>query len=84
MNTCGYDVNLNVADAQRLNIRAEVQRFSRERTGRLKYSTSCPWSSECPSEASRAMPTRRGPWGCMRGKSADMGGAELRLVFAYE
>jgi tetratricopeptide (TPR) repeat protein len=26
MNTCGYDVDLNVADAQRLNVRAEVQR----------------------------------------------------------
>ena len=26
MNTCGYDVDLNVSDAQRLNIRAEVQR----------------------------------------------------------
>jgi hypothetical protein len=26
MNTCGYDVNLNGSDAQRLNIRAEVQR----------------------------------------------------------
>ena len=26
MNTCGYDVNLNISDAQRLNIRAEVQR----------------------------------------------------------
>ncbi len=26
MNTCGYDVALNVSDAQRLNIRAEVQR----------------------------------------------------------
>jgi tetratricopeptide (TPR) repeat protein len=25
MNTCGYDVDLNVSDAQRLNIRAEVQ-----------------------------------------------------------
>src|SRR5277367_3889494 len=26
MNTCGYDVGLNVADAQRLNIRAEVEK----------------------------------------------------------
>ena len=25
MNTCGYDVDLNRSDAQRLNIRAEVQ-----------------------------------------------------------
>jgi hypothetical protein len=30
MNTCGYDVDLNVSDAQRLNIRAEVQRNLRE------------------------------------------------------
>ena len=26
MNTCGYDVDLNISDAQRLNIRAEVQK----------------------------------------------------------
>ena len=26
MNSCGYDVNLNASDAQRLNVRAEVQR----------------------------------------------------------
>jgi hypothetical protein len=26
MNTCGYDVDLNISDAQRLNIRSEVQR----------------------------------------------------------
>jgi hypothetical protein len=26
MNTCGYDINLNISDAQRLNIRAEVQK----------------------------------------------------------
>ena len=26
MNTCGYDADLNISDAQRLNIRAEVQR----------------------------------------------------------
>jgi len=26
MNSCGYDVDLNISDAQRLNIRAEVQR----------------------------------------------------------
>jgi len=30
MNTCGYDVDLNVSDAQRLNIRAEVQRNLRD------------------------------------------------------
>src|ERR1700730_14864611 len=26
MNSCGYNVNLNVSDAQRLNIRAEVEK----------------------------------------------------------
>ena len=26
MNSCGYNVNLNISDAQRLNIRAEVER----------------------------------------------------------
>jgi len=26
LNTCGYDIDLNISDAQRLNIRAEVQR----------------------------------------------------------
>lgn len=30
MNSCGYDANLNGSDAQRLNIRAEVQRNLRE------------------------------------------------------
>lgn len=30
MNACGYDANLNASDAQRLNIRAEVQRNLRE------------------------------------------------------
>ena len=30
MNACGYDANLNGSDAQRLNIRAEVQRNLRD------------------------------------------------------
>jgi hypothetical protein len=30
MNSCGYDANLNASDAQRLNIRAEVQKNVRE------------------------------------------------------
>jgi hypothetical protein len=30
MNTCGYDVDLNISDPQRLNIRAEVQRNMRD------------------------------------------------------
>src|SRR5204863_245188 len=44
MNACGYDANLNGSDAQRLNIRAEVQRNlrdSEEAQGALK--TMCDW-----------------------------------------
>ena len=44
MNSCGYDVNLNGADAQRLNVRAEVQRNlrgSEEAQGAL--TTMCDW-----------------------------------------
>src|SRR5947207_9098039 len=40
-------------------MRLPVQRFRRERTGRVKYSTSCPWRTLSPCEASLAMPTRR-------------------------
>ncbi len=29
MNSCGYDVDLNISDAQRLNVRAEIQRNQR-------------------------------------------------------
>src|ERR1700691_4358494 len=41
-------------------MRAEVQRFSSERTGRVKYSTSCPWRTDAPSAARRAIPTSLG------------------------
>jgi tetratricopeptide (TPR) repeat protein len=44
MNACGYDANLNGSDAQRLNIRAEVQRNlrdSEEAQGALK--AMCDW-----------------------------------------
>jgi len=44
MNTCGYDVSLNISDAQRLNIRAEVQRSlqeSEEAQGTM--TTICDW-----------------------------------------
>jgi len=44
MNTCGYNVSLNVSDAQRLNIRAEVQRnlqSSDEAQGTM--TTMCDW-----------------------------------------
>jgi hypothetical protein len=44
MNACGYDADLNVSDAQRLNIRAEVQRNlreSEEAQGTMK--TICDW-----------------------------------------
>src|ERR1700730_16172574 len=37
-------------------MRTPVQRLSRERTGRVKYSTSCPWRRDSPSAANRAMP----------------------------
>ena len=44
MNACGYDVSLNISDAQRLNIRAEVQRSlqeSEEAQGTM--TTTCDW-----------------------------------------
>ena len=44
MNTCGYDVDLNHSDAQRLNIRAEVQRNLREsEDAQAAVSTMCDW-----------------------------------------
>jgi tetratricopeptide (TPR) repeat protein len=44
MNTCGYDVNLNISDAQRLNIRAEVQRNLREsEEAQATMSAMCEW-----------------------------------------
>ena len=44
MNSCGYDVDLNISDAQRLNVRAEVQRNLRESEDAQAALTSmCDW-----------------------------------------
>jgi uncharacterized protein DUF4932 len=44
MNSCGYDVNLNASDAQRLNIRAEVQKNLRSSEEAQAMLTSmCDW-----------------------------------------
>jgi Domain of unknown function (DUF4932) len=44
MNTCGYDVDLNISDAQRLNIRAEVQRNLKNSTeAQAAMTTMCDW-----------------------------------------
>lgn len=44
MNSCGYDTNLNASDAQRLNIRAEVQRNLREsEETQAALSAMCEW-----------------------------------------
>jgi tetratricopeptide (TPR) repeat protein len=44
MNSCGYDVNLNSSDAQRLNIRAEVQRNLREsEEAQTALTAMCDW-----------------------------------------
>jgi tetratricopeptide (TPR) repeat protein len=44
MNTCGYDVDLNVSDAQRLNIRSEVQRNLRDsEEAQAAMATMCEW-----------------------------------------
>lgn len=44
LNTCGYDVNLNGSDAQRLNIRAEVQKNLREsEEAQGSMTTMCDW-----------------------------------------
>lgn len=44
MNACGYDVDLNVSDAQRLNIRAEVQRNTRNSDeAQAAVATMCEW-----------------------------------------
>jgi len=44
MNTCGYDVSLNISDAQRLNIRAEVQRNLREsEDAQVSMTEMCDW-----------------------------------------
>jgi len=44
MNACGYDVDLNTSDAQRLNIRAEVQRNMRNSDdAQVALTTMCDW-----------------------------------------
>jgi hypothetical protein len=44
LNSCGYDVDLNLSDAQRLNVRAEVQRNLRESEDAQAALTSmCDW-----------------------------------------
>ena len=44
MNTCGYDVDLNNSDAQRLNVRAEVQRNLRDsEDAQAAMSAMCDW-----------------------------------------
>src|SRR5579863_1939609 len=57
-------------------IREPVQRLSRERTGKVKYSTSCPRRRVSPSEARRAMPTS------FRFESGKIG-REAMIVFAF-
>lgn len=44
MNSCGYDANLDKSDAQRLNIRAEVQKNLREsEDAQTALTTMCEW-----------------------------------------
>jgi len=44
MNSCGYDADLNGSDAQRLNIRAEVDRNLKDREdGLAALTTMCDW-----------------------------------------
>lgn len=44
MNACGYDVDLNASDAQRLNIRAEIDRNVRDSTdGQSATAAMCEW-----------------------------------------
>lgn len=44
MNSCGYDVDVNVSDAQRLNVRAEVQRNLREsEEAQAVVASMCDW-----------------------------------------
>lgn len=58
-------------------IRIEVQRFNNERAGRVKYSTRCPWRSDSPCDARRAMPTSLGA-GSDSGSSGRIAG-----IFAF-
>src|SRR5271154_2776728 len=57
-----------------------TQRLSRDFAGRVKYSTLCPSRSVSPSEARRAMPTKRGLSGSGSKGREDI---LIRLLFAY-
>src|SRR5436190_18658270 len=59
-------------------IREPEQRFNTDRTGRVKYSTSCPWRTLLPWAARRAMPTRRWPESGSKGRVSMV----FRLLFA--
>src|SRR5271163_1000298 len=61
-------------------MRAEVQRFRSERTGRVKYSTSCPWRRDSPVAARRAMPISFGFRSGSKGREVTV----IRLLFAYD
>ncbi len=44
MNTCGYNAGLNISDAQRLNIRAEVERnLKSSEEAQATMTTMCDW-----------------------------------------
>ncbi len=44
MNTCGYNVGLNISDAQRLNIRAEVEKnLKNSEDAQTAMTTMCEW-----------------------------------------
>jgi len=44
MNTCGYNVNLNISDAQRLNIRAEVEKnLKNSEEAQTTMTAMCDW-----------------------------------------
>src|SRR5258708_11958953 len=49
-------------------MRDPLHRFSSDRTGNVKYSTSCPCRTLSPCAASRAMPTSRGPESGSKGR----------------
>lgn len=63
-------------------IREPVQRFSRERTPSVKYSTSCPSRNDFPWAARRAMPTSFGSSDA-ESRGRDAMGSYIRLLFAY-
>src|SRR5579863_283963 len=51
-------------------MRVPLHRFSSDRTGSVKYSTSCPCRTLSPCAASRAIPTSRGPESGSKGREA--------------